>query len=177
MKVTFEDGTLKGVLDQMTAFFEGWVVKGTVVSVGEYPLMKGEYPKAEPKKTHPPLFPKAEPKKKKTRGKAKPKLDTQISTLIKTTHQILSEKPKKGSRRKLVNDLVGKPPPLKLVDVSDDMIEDRDVSKAASDAAMVLTTTVVTKVMDEFGVSHVGDLDQGQRREFIDKLEELKANE
>lgn len=53
----------------------------------------------------------------------------------------------------------------------EDEITDRDVSKAASDGAQELTPAAVRSILDQFAVANVGDLDQGQRREFIDMVE------
>jgi len=52
-------------------------------------------------------------------------------------------------------------------------ISDRDVGKAASAAAQVLTVKVVQEIKGEYGVSNVQELDQDQRREFIDQLNGL----
>ncbi len=61
-------------------------------------------------------------------------------------------------------DPVDSPPP-------EDEITDRDVSKAASEGAQELTPAIVREVLDQFGVGNVADLDQGQRREFIDMID------
>ena len=53
-----------------------------------------------------------------------------------------------------------------------DEITDRDVSKAASDGAQELTPAAVRGILDQFGVANVGDLDQEQRCEFIDMVEQ-----
>ena len=53
-----------------------------------------------------------------------------------------------------------------------DEITDRDVSKAASEGAQYLTPAAVRGILDQFGVANVGDLDQPQRREFIDMVEQ-----
>lgn len=87
------------------------------------------------------------------------------------------EEPKKGSRRKgngSAKPVPPKPSPKEPNSSIVQLIADRDVSKAASDAAMELTPAVVTNVLGEFGVSTVGDLDQNQRREFIDKLNDMQ---
>ena len=52
-------------------------------------------------------------------------------------------------------------------------ISDRDVGKAASAAAQTLTPKVVQKIKGEYGVDNVAQLDQDQRREFIDQLNGL----
>ena len=49
-------------------------------------------------------------------------------------------------------------------------ISDGDVAKAASSAAQVLTPKVVQEVKGEYGVNNVQELDQDQRRSFIDQL-------
>ena len=54
---------------------------------------------------------------------------------------------------------------------SDDEISDEDVMRVASEGAQHLTPKVVTEVLEEFGVAHVGEFDQEQRREFIDQIE------
>ena len=56
-------------------------------------------------------------------------------------------------------------------EVSDE-ISDADVSRAASQAAEVITPQEVTAVLESFGVASVGELDQAQRREFLDTLNE-----
>lgn len=53
-----------------------------------------------------------------------------------------------------------------------DEITDRDVAKAASEGAQELTPTAVRGILDPFGVSNVADLDQGQRRKFIDLIDD-----
>ena len=62
-------------------------------------------------------------------------------------------------------------------DVSDDEITDRDVAKAASDGAQQITPAAVRKILDQFAVANVGDLNQGQRREFIDLIEDAIADD
>ena len=52
-------------------------------------------------------------------------------------------------------------------------ISDRDVGKAASAAAQTLTPKVVQNIKGEYGVDNVAQLDQDQRREFIDQLNGL----
>ncbi len=59
---------------------------------------------------------------------------------------------------------------------SDDDISDADVAKAASEGAQELTPTVVTAILEEFGVSVVNDLSQEQRREFVDQIATEIAN-
>ncbi len=51
-----------------------------------------------------------------------------------------------------------------------DEITDRDVSKAASEGAQDISPKAVRGILDQFAVSNVADLDQGQRREFIDLI-------
>lgn len=51
-------------------------------------------------------------------------------------------------------------------------LTDADVAKAASAAAAVLTPKVVKDVLKQFGTASVNDLDQNQRREFVDLLDE-----
>lgn len=51
-------------------------------------------------------------------------------------------------------------------------ITDADLSKAASEAARTITPKGVVEVLKMFSVSYLGDLDQAQRREFIDLLNE-----
>lgn len=53
-----------------------------------------------------------------------------------------------------------------------DEITDRDVSKAASEGAQELTPAAVRGILDQFGVANVGDLDQSQRCEFIDMVDQ-----
>ena len=60
---------------------------------------------------------------------------------------------------------------------SEEEITDRDVAKAASDGAQQITPAVVRKILDQFAVANVGDLDQGQRREFIDLIEDAIADD
>lgn len=55
-------------------------------------------------------------------------------------------------------------------------ISDEDVMKAASQAAQEATPKAVMDVLAEFAVVNVADLGQGQRREFIDKLDGLTAS-
>lgn len=52
-----------------------------------------------------------------------------------------------------------------------DEITDRDVAKAASEGAQELTPAAVRGILDPFGVSNVADLNQGQRREFINLID------
>ena len=84
------------------------------------------------------------------------------------------EKPKKGSRRR--GNGAANPAAQAVTSVgvnTGSEISDRDVSKAASNAASVLTPIVVKGVKSEYGVTSVGELDQDQRREFIDRLNVL----
>ena len=60
---------------------------------------------------------------------------------------------------------------------SEEEITDRDVAKAASDGAQQITPAAVRKILDQFAVANVGDLDQGQRREFIDLIEDTIADD
>ncbi len=57
-----------------------------------------------------------------------------------------------------------------------DEITDRDVSKAASEGAAELTPAAVRGILDQFAVANVGELDQEQRREFIDMVEDAIAD-
>ena len=52
-------------------------------------------------------------------------------------------------------------------------ITDEDLTKAASEAARTIGVNGVMKVLDEFGVSKVNQLEGGSRQEFLDKLNEL----
>ncbi len=54
----------------------------------------------------------------------------------------------------------------------DSEITDRDVSKAASEGAQEIGPKAVRGILDQFGVSNVADLDQGQRREFIGLIDD-----
>jgi hypothetical protein len=49
-------------------------------------------------------------------------------------------------------------------------ITDSDLAKAASEAARLITTTEVTKILDQFAVGHMREMDQDQRREFLGLL-------
>jgi len=60
--------------------------------------------------------------------------------------------------------------PAKL---SEETLKDSDVTKAASEAAMKLTPARVQEIIASYDVKSVGDLDQDQRRGFIDTLEKL----
>ena len=82
------------------------------------------------------------------------------------------DSPKPGRRRRMSS--VGKnDKPDPDYDPSDkDEITDRDVSKAASEGAAELTPAAVRGILDQFAVANVGELDQGQRREFIDMVEQ-----
>ncbi len=55
---------------------------------------------------------------------------------------------------------------------SEDALTDKDVMRKASEGAQELTPKVVTVLLEEFGVGHVGELDQEQRREFVDSIDE-----
>jgi len=56
------------------------------------------------------------------------------------------------------------------------VLSDRDISKAASEAATKLTPARVQEVITSYSVKTVGELDQDQRRKFIDQLEEEVSN-
>lgn len=60
----------------------------------------------------------------------------------------------------------------------EDEISDSDLSKAASLAAEDMDGDIdaVMEVLEEFGVSKVGDIAQNVRREFLNKLQEVKNN-
>lgn len=62
------------------------------------------------------------------------------------------------------------PPTLEIVEVVEGGLTDEDVTKAASLAAQILMPIGVTAILEQFGVSHVGELSQEQRREFCDLL-------
>jgi len=51
-----------------------------------------------------------------------------------------------------------------------DELTDADVSKAASEGAKRLTPKVVMEILVKIGVECVNDLDQEQRRKFVDEL-------
>ena len=55
-------------------------------------------------------------------------------------------------------------------------LSDGDITKAASEAAMKLTPAKVQEVIASHGVKYVGELNQDQRRRFIDQLEEEVSN-
>lgn len=63
-----------------------------------------------------------------------------------------------------------KPARRKRKKKEDDGISDADVAKAASEGAQKLTPKVVSEILEEFGVGNVAELDQAQRREFMDIL-------
>ncbi len=48
---------------------------------------------------------------------------------------------------------------------------DADMAKAASAAAQAITPPAVKEILGQFGVAFTGQLDQGQRAEFIDLLD------
>ena len=52
-------------------------------------------------------------------------------------------------------------------------VSDADLSKAASEAAAVVGAAEVMALLDEFGVSKVNELPQGERREFIGLLADV----
>lgn len=54
---------------------------------------------------------------------------------------------------------------------SDDDITDEDVMKVASEGAQHLTPKWVVDKLAEFGAAMVNDLDQEQRREFVDDVQ------
>ncbi len=49
-------------------------------------------------------------------------------------------------------------------------ISDADMSKAASEAALVIPVAEIKDYIQAFGVSTVGDIKQEDRREFLDEL-------
>ncbi len=53
-------------------------------------------------------------------------------------------------------------------------ISDEDLTKATSQAAQELSPGVVMDVLEQFGVSEIRDLDQGQRKEFVALLQEAR---
>lgn len=56
-------------------------------------------------------------------------------------------------------------------DASKDAIKDRDLTKAASEAALVITPDGVNDIMTSFEVSDLKDIPPEQRRDFLDKLD------
>lgn len=90
--------------------------------------------------------------------------ETKPATKRKTTKKAEAPKepeaPKAGSRRK-----TAKPPAP--ADDGDDEINDADLSKAASEAAQVITPGGVQEILDQFGCA-LRELDQSQRQEFLD---------
>ncbi len=53
-------------------------------------------------------------------------------------------------------------------------ISDEDLTKATSQAAQELSPGAVMDVLEQFGVSEIRDLDQGQRKEFVALLQEAR---
>lgn len=111
-----------------------------------------------------------EPEKKSRKRTLKPKKPKR-----KAKAKEPAAEPKKASRRK-GNGKAGPPksnPAKAAVAVGQGVgleISDGDVAKAASSAAQVLTPKVVQEVKGEYGVNNVQELDQDQRRSFIDQL-------
>jgi len=95
-----------------------------------------------------------EPKPAKTKAKAAPK----------------EEAPKVSSRRKGNGAAEPAPAEEAAEEETGDEITDADLSKAASEAARVISPPEVTAVIDQFGVGHMREMDQPQRREFLDLL-------
>ena len=64
-------------------------------------------------------------------------------------------------------------PAAEVKSPSKSKITDEDLTKAASEAARTLGVAKVVKVLDEFGVSKVNQLEGNLRQEFLNKLNEL----
>ncbi len=60
---------------------------------------------------------------------------------------------------------------------ADDELKDMDLSKAASGLADATNPKVVLDLLEEFGVTKVGELEGDARREFLDAVAELIADE
>jgi hypothetical protein len=91
--------------------------------------------------------------KKKAKAKAAPKEE--------------AASPKTGSRRKGNGAAPKEEAPAAEEEGG---ITDSDLAKAASEAARLVTSGAVTEVIDQFGVGHLRELDQEQRREFLEAL-------
>ena len=54
-------------------------------------------------------------------------------------------------------------------------VSDEDLTKASSQAAQVIGPPAVITILEEFGVATVGDLEGDQRTEFIERVNEARA--
>lgn len=166
MKITFE-GTPEDVAQEMMkatnfAYLSGEQMRQYEVSRDTAPKDGGEDSAQEEAIEEALAYEKTKSSRRKSSAKAKPKPEPEAKEPEK----------KSTSRRK------GSAPAkaaTKVVQNTGDEISDADVAKAASNAAQVLTPAVVKAVLEEYGVGGVQELEQGQRREFIDQLNGLLA--
>lgn len=160
MKLSFEGEDLTAITLQVIAYLKGQqallAAEAPVVSRDTTPEPEAEEPVEEEK-------PKTS---RRRRGNGEDKEEPKVKAKKKKAAPKKSSA-KPSSRRK------GNGPAAAATSVGEnvgDEITDQDVSKAASAAAQVITPKGVKDVLKEFGVAGVQELDQGQRREFIDNL-------
>jgi len=132
----------------MKITFEG-TAQEIVTEIGDFLHLQNKLSKAESDKTisHEEAQERAAEKPKRSR-KAKPEAADEAE-----------EKPKRKRKAK------------------DKGIPDLEMTKAASAAAEVLTAAGVMELLEQFGVTAVGDIEQDNRREFLDTLEGLVEDE
>jgi len=177
MRLTFEADTFGDIIRQVQLFIhQTEAVPGEMSRLGMdentqtdspdafVPDFKDDFDPYSNEKLDDPL-PEAMAEPKQTRKKKK-----LTSKKEKATPGEKAKSPKKSSRRKGNG---GANPAKAAISVGADVgleISDHDVGKAASAAAQTLTPKVIQKIKGEYGVDNVAQLDQGQRREFIDQL-------